>query len=441
MAESKINVIITPEKNFYLRKSMDEEIRGVVSVQAERQGGKAVRPGVDMLFLLDSSVSMQQEFNTNGPQKNEIAVDATKKAAAQLDKNDTITVISFNSGAFLMVKHANVSAKTKINNSIDEILKHEGNTNFEAAMDLASAVSKNRKNNHVKVVFLTDGNETAGNSQRALELAEDLVNSGATIDAMGIGGDFNYDYMKNYSAISGGITENLDSVGKTAEVFRNILKTGQNAAAINGYLNINFEKGIRDVHIYQYFPEKKVYVDKVSEHDNRNYIGLNIGDLPVNGAKEYALSCRADLPDGTNIKLADINVSYKDPVTGEKISQDEQWIFNLTDNADNIQENSKVGKCFQDIDLLIDYEVVMKDYDNGNRDPAIIRLEKMIDTAKKLGKNDELKIYEHFKEKIKNNENLTQEDINLLSYTSSTKTDMVAGTRTGSKKDEHFHQG
>jgi len=441
MSESKINVIITPEKNFYLRNSMDEEIRGVVSVQAESQGGKAVRSGVDMIFLLDSSISMQNEFSINGPKKNEIAVEAAKKAAEQLGKNDTITVISFNSGAFLMLDHEKVSAKTKINKGIEEILEHQGSTNFEAAMDLALAVSKNRKNNHVKVVFLTDGNETAGNSQRALGLAENLVKSGATIDAMGIGGDFNYDYMKNYSAISGGITENLDSVRKTAEVFRNILKTGQNAVAINGFLNINFEKGIRDVKIYQYYPEKKVYGDKVSEQDKRNYIGLSVGDLPVNGAKEYALSCQADLPDETNFKLADINVSYKDPATGGMINQDEQWLFNLTDNADNIEQNSKVGKSFEDIDLLIGYEVVMKDYKNGNRDPAIKRLEQMIETAKQLGKNDELVIYELYKEKIKRNENLTQEDINLLSYTSTSKTDLVAAIKTGSKKDKLTGQG
>lgn len=434
MAESKINVIITPEQNFYLRNSMDEEIRGVVSVQAERQGGKAVRSGVDMVFLLDSSVSMQNEFSVNGPKKNEIAVEAAKKAAEQLSNNDTITVISFNSGAFLMVDHEKITAKAKINNGIEDILKHEGNTNFEAAMDLALAVCKNRKNNHVKVVFLTDGNETAGDSQRALELADTLVKSGATIDAMGIGGDFNYDYMKNYSAISGGITENLDSVGKTTKVFRDILKTGQNAVAINGFLNINFEKGIRDVQIFQYSPEKKAYGDEVSEQDSRNYIGLNIGDLPVNGVKEYALSCRVDLPGEANFKLADISVSYKDPVTGGSINQDEQWLFNLTDNADNIEQNSIVGKSFLDIELLIDYEIVIKDYKSGNRDPAIKRLEKMIETAKQLGKNDELKIYEEYKFKIMRNENLTQEDINRLSHTSTSKTDQVVATRIGSQR-------
>jgi Mg-chelatase subunit ChlD len=433
VAESKINVIITPEKNFYLRNRLDEEIRAVVSVHAEKKGKNAGSPGVDIIFLLDSSISMQGKFGDNGPQKNEIAVEAAKKAVDQLGKNDTITIISFNSGAILIVDHEKSSAKTKINNSIEEILKHEGNTNFEAAMDLALAVSKNRKNEHVKIVFLTDGNETAGNSQKALEQAENLVNSGATIDAMGIGGDFNYDYMKKYSAISGGLTENLVSVEKTTEVFRNILKTGQNAVAINGYLNINFEKGIRDVHLYQYFPEKKLYSDRVTVQDNRNFVGLSVGDLPEKGAKEYALSCRVDLTDATNFKLADINVSYKDPATGGTISQDEQWILNLTDNADNVMQNSRVGKCFLEIDLLIDYEVVIKDYENGRRDPAIKRLEKMIKTAEKLNKSDELAIYELYKEKIKKNENLTQADFNLLSYTSSTKTDQIAGIKTGNK--------
>lgn len=429
MAESKININILPERDLFKRNANDENIRAALQVESLSttiDKDKGSRPGVDMIFLLDSSSSMDDQFYASGKKKKEIVVDAAKKAAKLIDNKDTISVISFNSTAVLMLDHENKSAETKINKKIEEILEHGGQTNFEAALRLADKICQNKKNSSSKIIFLTDGQENAGNPKEALKTAEQIVAKGTTIDSMGIGKDFVFDVMRKYSALSGGITENLDGVDKTEMVFRQILKAGQSAVITNGNLNIHFEKGIRDVKLYQYFPEKRLFDENVTISGGQSFAHINIGEIPVNGAKEYAISCNTDLPDDSNFKIADISVSYNDPATSDNNVQDIQWLISLGGTQDS-SKDSRVEDCFKKIELLIDYESAKKDYTSGNRDQAIKRLGRLIDTAYDLGQKDEAKIYEDFRDKIQRREGLTQEEMNKLSFISSRGTDRITG--------------
>ncbi len=126
----------------------------------------------------------------------------------ELQDADTLTVVSFNTIATVLLDHQRKSANTLIEQSIQNYFQQYGETNFEAAMNVAFGVCQKKVNPVKKIIFLTDGNPWGGNTNNALSIASRIANEGlATLDEMGIGGDFNFDLMRQFSAPSGGITE------------------------------------------------------------------------------------------------------------------------------------------------------------------------------------------------------------------------------------------
>lgn len=420
MKESIINLTLIKEKDMLKNNSPDEEIRSVIIVEPIQSMMQNVRPGVDIIFLLDSSDSMQEKFYDTEKTKKQIVAEAALNSIDLLADNDTISVISFNTTAILMLNHERKSAKTKITEMINEILNHSGQTNFEEALKLALYICKNKINNVVKIVFLTDGNQFGGSENRALDFANEIVSSGVSIDVMGIGGDYNFDVMRKYSGLCGGISENIVDIKKTNIIFRKILKSGQSAVAVNTVLNILFASGIRDVKLFQTAPEKCLLNDRINITNTNTYANINIGSISNGAPKQYAISCFASIPDATNKKIADVSLSFTNPATNENYSQDTQWFINLSSFSDNdVIFDRYVTDCFIDIELLLDYESAIKNYNNGNVNEAVKKLKRMVDSSYRLGKKDEAETYFEYLNKIANNEKLTQEDINKISYTSS----------------------
>jgi len=437
MSESNIILSISTERDLLPKNSVDQEVRGIFLIEPPRAQVNAPKPGADIILLLDTSGSMDHKFHDSGKSKRQIVVEAAKSLVPLMNDRDTLSAISFNTTATLMLDHERKSANTRVMSMLDELLNQSGTTDFEKAMQLCQIVVRNRKNPVTKVIFLTDGHPYGGDLNQALVIASEIVREGATLDSMGIGGDFNFDTMRQFSAFSGGVTENIVRINDTQNIFRQILKSGQDAVATNIQLNFLFGKHVRDVKLYQTAPEKRLLNGSVTVRRDGTLVELRAGDLPMGGVKQYGMRCNVDLPDAPFVRVADLVVSYLDPVSDAVRKMDLQWNINLSDPAQGasaILHNSFVSDVFREVELLMDFENALALAKADRLPEAVKKFHGLVDHAKQLGLMEQAAEFQKAYEKLINGQNLTQEELNRMLHQSSRASRVRKTTTTGAEK-------
>jgi len=287
-------------------------------------------------------------------------------------------------------------------------------------MQAAWTVCQRKINPVAKIVFLTDGHPYGGNTANALSISEQIANQGiATMDTMGIGDNFNFDLMRQFSAPSGGMTENLVNPSDARNVFRQILRSSQQTLASSLQLQLLFSPNVRDVEIYQSAPEKRSMNAHSTTSAQGTFYQLFAGDLAASAPKQFAIRCRADLPNSSFTRLADISLSYRIPQTGEVKTMEIQWNLNLAPDETQKRHDSFVEDCFREIELLIGLEQALRLYEKKHVSEALRKLSGLIADAKNLGDVEQEKMLQNSYDKILRNENLTQADLNRMLHRSS----------------------
>ncbi len=418
MSEGKVILTMYSNPDYLPGNQVDQVIEGVLVVEPPTSS-QNVQTGTDLVLLLDSSGSMNEAYYDVGMSKRQKVVEAVRSLLPLMSDLDTLTFISFNTGATLLLDHERRSASTRIETCLQEYMGQDGGTNFEAAMQVASTVCQNRVNPVTRLIFLTDGHAYGGNPQRAVEIAGRMASQGIMIDSMGIGAEFNFDYMRQFSALCAGITENLAREANPQVIFRNILRSGQRTIAANLQLQVFFGNHVRDVEIYQCAPEKRSLSASSTTSAHGTFYQMLIGDLSMGNPKQFVMRCHADLPDASYVKLADILVTYRDPATGNPGKMEIAWTINLSKDDKNVRYDSFVRDCLREVELLIGLEQALRLYQNGNIAECLKKMDGLIKDARSLGDVEQERMLRKAFEKVQRNENLSQEELNRMLHRSS----------------------
>ena len=163
---------------------------------------------LNLTLVLDHSRSMQDDHR----------MDRVKVAAQRiiddLDSDDFISVICFNDRASVIIPATRADNKARLRSQIG-MIRPRGST--EIYRGLEAGVQQNRMHlapdsiNHV--VLLTDG-RTYGDEENCFQLAQKVRNEGITISTMGLGHDWNDDFLDELASITGGSVTYIDSVRK-----------------------------------------------------------------------------------------------------------------------------------------------------------------------------------------------------------------------------------
>ena len=434
MSEGNVILNIYTNPDFLPANSLDQEIQGLLEVVPPSTSSSPTT-GADIVLLLDSSGSMNEGYYNTGLSKRQAVVEALRSMLPELRDQDTLSIISFNTMATLLLDHQRKSASTQIEQSIQDYFHQNGNTNFEAAMQAAWSVCQKKVNPIKKIIFLTDGHPYGGNTNTALSTAQTIARDGlATLDAMGIGENFNFDLMRLFSAPSGGITENLVNTSDARNVFRSILRSTQQTIAVNIQLQILFGTHVRDIEIYQTAPEKRSMNKNSSTSPAGTFYQMFAGDLSAGATKQFAIRCRTDLPDASFVKLADLALTYRLPSEADTIRTEISWNLSLSSDNSQIRYDSFVIDRFREIELLTGLEQALKLYGSNHIPEALKKLDSLLGIARSLGDIDQERILQTAYDKIVRNENLTQADLNRMLHRSSRASRVRTQAKTDKKK-------
>lgn len=153
--------------------------------------------GLNLTLVLDHSNSM------NGIRLDRVKVAATE-IIDQLSKNDILSVVSFNDRAEVVIPATPVDEKRALM-SRARMMRASGGT--EMYQGLSAGVAENRKNlrsdrvNHI--ILLTDGN-TYGDQDKCLKLARKVTEEGISISTLGLGSEWNDEFLDEIASLTGG---------------------------------------------------------------------------------------------------------------------------------------------------------------------------------------------------------------------------------------------
>ncbi len=154
-------------------------------------------PPLNLCLVLDRSTSMQG--------KNMDVVKATAiQLLHRLRQGDTLSVVAFSDRAETLIPATNNVELKKLEARIQMLQTSGGTEIFQGLETGYREIRHDLKKSHVNhIILLTDG-RTYGDEEKCLELAKDAAKDGIGISGLGIGAEWNDDFLDKLVSLTGG---------------------------------------------------------------------------------------------------------------------------------------------------------------------------------------------------------------------------------------------
>lgn len=185
---------------------------------------QTVASRLNLTLVLDQSNSM------NGTRLEKVKV-AANQIIDQLTADDIISVVSFNDRATVIIPATRADNKPALKARVSMMSASGGTEIFQG---LSAGVAQNRQFlgpklvNHI--ILLTDGH-TYGDSEACLELAKQVGEEGIAISAMGLGHDWNDQFLDKLASSTGGSSAYINSAGAVVKFLNDHVRNLSNAFA------------------------------------------------------------------------------------------------------------------------------------------------------------------------------------------------------------------
>ncbi len=193
---------------------------------------------MNLTLVLDHSNSM------NGTRIEKVKI-AAHQIIDSLSEKDILSVISFNDRAEVIIPATSVTDKPALKTRIG-MMNASGGT--EIYQGLSAGVEQNRTYlgprlvNHV--ILLTDGH-TFGDQDRCIELADIAASEGIGISAMGLGNDWNDEFLDELASRTGGNSTYISSANSVIQFLNDYVRNLTNVFAERLTLSIAADPDIQ----------------------------------------------------------------------------------------------------------------------------------------------------------------------------------------------------
>jgi Ca-activated chloride channel family protein len=163
------------------------------------------KSNINLTLVLDESNSMKQ-----GARIERVKI-AAQRIIEQLGSKNILSVITFNDRATTIIPATPVTDKKSLIARVSMINPSGGTEIFKGLSAGYSEIKKHLSPQMVNhIVLLTDGH-TYGDQEKCLELADEAQKKGVVINAMGMGHDWNDEFLDQLAAKTGGVSEYINS--------------------------------------------------------------------------------------------------------------------------------------------------------------------------------------------------------------------------------------
>jgi Ca-activated chloride channel family protein len=225
---------------------------------------------INICLVIDRSTSMQ------GARLDRVK-SAAKLIIQQLSQKDIISVISFSDRAEIISPAGHVYNRAQLTNRIDGI-SPSGGTEIYQGLKAGLAEMRNVDLHRYlnKLVLLTDGH-TYGDEEQCLKLAQEAIGQDIIFSALGIGTDWNDQFLDQIAAISGGQSMYIEAPDQIITGLQNEIEGLGAVYAHNTKLSVNTPPGIR----LNYTMKISPFAQPLSFFQNQIRLGTIAGRSPL----------------------------------------------------------------------------------------------------------------------------------------------------------------
>lgn len=182
-----------------------------------------------------SPIAMALVVDTSGSMAGQKIQDAKRAALSLLDEmrpEDSVVLVRYATNAQVVIPLSRVSdVRERARDQISGMTA-SGNTDIANALRVAGAqLDAWGKGRPERIVLVTDGRDTSGAPRdTGSRVARNLAGSGVTVSALGIGADYDADYLSNMADVGRGNYEFLsDSSALARFLSKELVETGRTA--------------------------------------------------------------------------------------------------------------------------------------------------------------------------------------------------------------------
>jgi len=319
---------------------------------------------LNLCLALDRSNSM------NGARLNEVKI-AAHQIIDHLNADDIFSIVAFSDRAEVIIPAARVSDKPAMKARVSMMTASGGTEIFQG---LNSAVAEARRYlaprlvNHI--LMLTDGH-TFGDQPQALQLARTVAQEGIVVSAMGLGQEWNDEFLDELASSTGGTSAYINSAGAVVRFMNSHVRNLSNVFADRVQVSIAPDADIKLEYVFKLQPSPQPlalgsgFIPVGSLHRNRPISVLMQFELPPRMERGFRSVARVVtigdiLADRINSyhAMSDISVEVsadamiENPPTAILDALGKLTLYRMQERAQEALEQGDVRKATQHLENL-----------------------------------------------------------------------------------------
>lgn len=285
----------------------------------------STRLPLNLCLLVDRSTSMRGERIRQVKRAINHIVD-------KLEPNDTISLVTFSDRPQVLLPSQNVSDVAMIR-SIVSAIQPSGSTEILPGLEASlEEIKRNRSEASINhLILLTDGH-TYGDEAACLEQAKWAGNNQIHFSAIGLGHDWNEDFLDEIASLSGGTAIYIDQPNKVEHIFDETVKNLETAVARELTMLLEINPKVQLHEAYQILPHIKPLIVEGSK--------ASLGLLSADQMKSVLLEFRVQrLPPGHQQMM---RVTVEADIPHQKMGRSWEWVDITADITESPELNPSV---------------------------------------------------------------------------------------------------
>jgi Ca-activated chloride channel homolog len=202
---------------------------------------------INVSIVIDTSTSMKGE-------RLEAVKSTSLKIIKNLRKTDYISIISFNDKSTVVLPSVQNPDMNIVESQISQLSTKGGTEIYQGLSESYLEIKKQLSSNKVnQIVLLTDG-KTYGDKNKCISLAKELGENGISISGLGIGKDWNEDFLEELVKKTGGETVYAKDPSSIAKFMNVKFSQLNNTYATNIHLTYNLPKNVELKYVFRISP-------------------------------------------------------------------------------------------------------------------------------------------------------------------------------------------
>ncbi|MCD4751651.1 MAG: VWA domain-containing protein [Anaerolineaceae bacterium] len=218
MPKSKLKYSIIYGSDKLLIMNEPQVYYALIALNAEGEKGQSSQIPKNLCFVVDASTSMQGE-----------PIDIVKQSLSgipkMLDDQDTLSIVTFNDRAETIFRPTRVNKIQSISRYIAKIRAVGGTEMYQGLKRgyIQLLRTKTFRQSLSTIILLTDG-QTYGDEDMCFRLIKNARSDGINIFGVGIGNEWNDEFLDELVGYAGGTSTYLSEIHKLPTVLSNLIK-------------------------------------------------------------------------------------------------------------------------------------------------------------------------------------------------------------------------